>query len=171
MKNMVHFGFSIVIIIMTTLAFIWLDKIKESNEEVLDLIEQYDVKIEYAYKMRSVVLHRYNLLLTMLFIDDAFELDDKVNEFHEVGFGFRVARLALHALPMSKTEEKLHDLIDQATILPHQYNLRAAELFRTSGSRDEILKILREAKIPQNELLLLVEKFIELQRDGDEKNI
>lgn len=169
MKNMVHFGFSIVILIMTTLAFIWLNKIKESNEEVLDLIEQYDIKIEYAYKMRSVVLHRYNLLLTMLFIDDAFELDDKVNEFHEAGYGFRIARAALHALPMSKEEETLHDLIDQATILPHRFNIRAAELFRTSGSRDEILKILRDAKIPQNELLLLVEKFITLQREGDEK--
>ena len=166
---MVHFGFSIIILIMVTLAFIWLNKIKDSNEEVLDLIEQYDVKIEYAYKMRSVVLHRYNLLLTMLFIEDDFELDEKVSNFHEVGYGFRVARLALHALPMSNEEKKLHDLIDLATTIPHQYNLRAAELFRTFGSRDEILQILREAKKPQSELLLLVEKFIALQRENNEK--
>ena len=72
MKNMVHFGFSLVILIMTILAFVWLDKIEESNDEVLELIEQYDTKIEHAYVMRSAALYRYNQLLSLLIIDDPF---------------------------------------------------------------------------------------------------
>ena len=168
MKNMVHFGFSVVIIIMTTLAFIWLNNIKESNGEVLDLIEEYDIKIEYTFNMRSVVFHRYNLLLSMLLIDDPFEMDDKVNLFHEAASDFREARSALHALPMSAEEKRLHDLIDQATVLPHEYNLRAVELFRNNGPKSEIIKILNAAKKPQNELLKIVGRFIALQKENGE---
>ena len=81
MKNTVHFGFVAIIFIMTLLAFVWLGQIKSSNEKVLDLIDQFDKKIDYAHTMHDTIRTRQNLLLSMLVINDPFELDEKVQKF------------------------------------------------------------------------------------------
>ena len=53
MKNTVHLGFISVILLMILLSVFWLMQIKSSNESVLELIKQYNIKIEHAYTMRD----------------------------------------------------------------------------------------------------------------------
>lgn len=168
MKNMVHFGFSAVILIMTVLAFIWLDKIEESNETVLELIEQFDSKIEHAHTMQSVVSRRYNLLLSMLIIDDPFVIDEKVTEFHELAFEYRKSRKVLHSMPMSDEEKQLHIHIDEVSSVPQQHNLQAVEMFRADAPRHEIEKVIKLAQKNQDELIATLEHFVELQAGKDD---
>ncbi len=165
---MVHFGFSLVIFIMTILAFVWLEKIKESNETVLDLIEQYDIKIEQAYVMRSGVLYRYNQLLALLIIDDPFELDEKVSEFYGAANTVRDALRVLRSLPMDSIEVELHKRIDKETIAPQQYNVQIAEMFRDSAPKEEIIIIIKAAREGQAALLSVLDEFIALQKERDE---
>ena len=165
---MVHFGFSLVILIMTSLAFVWLDKIKETNETVLGLIEQSDTKIEQAYVMRLGVLYRYNQLLALLIIDDPFELDEKISEFYDAANSVRGALRVLRNLPMSPEEAELHERIDEATIVPQQYNVQVAEMFRDSAPKEEIIKLLKAAREGQAILLSVLDEFIALQKEKDE---
>jgi len=165
---MVHFGFSLVILIMTILAFVWLDKIQESNETVLELIEQYDTKIEHAYVMRSAVLYRYNQLLSLLIIDDPFELDEKISEFYHAADTFRSARRVLHKMPMSLQEVEIHKRLDERTVIPQQYNVQIAEMFRDSAPKEEIIVLLKAARDGQAALLSVLDEFVALQKDKDE---
>ncbi len=165
---MVHFGFSLVILIMTILAFVWLDKIQESNDTVLELIEQYDTKIEHAYVMRSAVLYRYNQLLSLLIIDDPFELDEKISEFYHAADIFRYARSALHEMPMSLQEIEIHKRLDEHTLIPQQYNVQIAEMFRDSAPKEEIIVLLKAAREGQAALLSVLDEFVALQKEKDE---
>lgn len=168
MKNMVHFGFSIIILIMTLLAFAWLSKIQDSNNQVMELIEQYDTKIKHANTMRNVVSRRYNLLLSNLLVDDPFEVDDRITQFYDQAFKYRQARKELHAMPMSEDERELHRELDRVSALPQQDNIKAAEMFRAGAPREEIEKILISARANQSELLDLLDRFVELQKSKDE---
>ncbi len=152
---------------MTVLAFTWLEKIKESNETVLDLIEQYDTKIEQAYMMRSGVLYRYNQLLVLLFIDDPFELDEKISEFYGAANAVRDTLRVLRSLPMDSIEVELHKRIDKETIAPQQYNVQIAEMFRNSAPKEEIIIIIKAARKGQDALLSVLDEFIVLQKERD----
>ena len=168
MKKVVHFGFSAVILIMTILVFIWLDKIEKSNETVMDLIEQFDTKIGHAHTMRAMVSRRYNLLLSMLLMDDPFEIDETVTEFYDNAFKYRQARAALHALPMGEGERKLHKLIDDISAKPQKDNIIATEMFRAGTPRKEIEKVISRARSNQAQLLETLDRFVQLQKDKDE---
>jgi len=168
MKNMVHFGFSIIILIMTLLAFTWLTKIQDSNNHVLELIEQYDTKIKHAHTMRNVVSRRYNLLLSNLLVDDPFEVDARITQFYDQAFKYRQARKELHAMPMSEEERELHKELDEVSALPQADNIKAAEMFRSGAPREEIEKVLISARANQSELLDLLDRFVELQKSKDE---
>lgn len=168
MKNMVHFGFSVVILIMTALAFIWLNKIKDSNDTVMELIEQYDTKIKHAYTMRNVVTRRYNLLLSNLLIDDPFEVDERITQFYAEAFNYLQARKELHEMPMSEDELELHRELDEVSAKPQADNIKAAEMFRAGAPRSEIEKVLISARTNQAELLSLLDRFVELQKSKDD---
>lgn len=168
MKGMVHFWFSIIILIMTVFSFVWLNQIKESNNTVLELIEQYDTKIKHAQTMRNVVSRRYNLLLSNLLVDDPFEVDERITSFFEIAYDYREARNELHALPMSEEERELHKELDEVSANPQQDNIKAAEMFRAGAPRKEIEKVLISAKANQAELLHLLDRFVDLQKSKDE---
>lgn len=168
MKSMVHFWFSIIILIMMIFSFVWLNKIKDSNETVLELIEQYDSKIKHAQTMRAVVSRRYNLLLSNLLVDDPFEVDERITEFFETAYDYRQARKELHAMPMSEDERELHEELDKVSALPQQDNITAAEMFRAGAPREKIEKVLISARANQTELLHLLDRFVDLQKSKDE---
>ncbi len=168
MKKTVYFGFFAVIFLMTILVFIWLGQIKGSNEKVLDLIKQYDQKIDYAHTMHDTIRLRQNLLLSMLVTDDLFELDTKIQKFYNIAAEYRQARQALHNLPMSDEEKKIHLLLDQQALKSQPVNDKAANMFDDGEAKTEIIKVINEAKKYQSELLQTLTKFVELQKSQDE---
>lgn len=168
---MVHFGFSFIILSMTILAFAWLNKIQDSNETVLELIEQTNVKIKHAQTMRAVVSRRYNLLLSNLIIEDPFEVDDRITEFFELAFKYREARKILHSLPMTQIEREIHNHIDAVSAYPQKYNIQAAEMFRAGAPRKEIEKVISSARLNQKDLLNILDQFVELQKGKSEKAV
>ena len=168
MKNTVHFGFVAIIFIMTLLAFVWLGQIKSSNEKVLDLIEQFDQKINYAQTMHNTIRVRQNLLLSMLVIDDSFEQDDKLQKFYHVASEYRLARNALQALPMTEEEKQLHKLLDKQASIAQPVNKRAAEMFQSGASKSEIIMVINEASRYQDKLLQTLQHFVNLQKTQDE---
>ena len=134
---------------------------------MLDLIEQFDTKIEYARTMHNAIRQRQLLLLSMLVIEDPFELDDKIQEFYEVAYDYRQARSALLALPMSKEEEAIHHLLDKQALLSQPENRRAVEMFTEERSKEEIIKVINVAQKYQAELLQTLQRFVALQKSKD----
>lgn len=168
MKNTVHFGFVAIIFIMTSLAFVWLAQIKNSNEKVLDLIEQFDKKIDYAHTMHNTIRVRQNLLLSMLVIDNSFEQDEKLQKFYHIASEYRLARNALQALPMTEEEKKLHKLLDKQASIAQPVNKRAAEMFQSGASKSAIIMVINEANRYQDKLLQTLQRFVNLQKTQDE---
>lgn len=171
MKNTVHFGFIAVIFIMTLLAFVWLGKIKDSNEKVLDLIAQYDNKINYAHIMHDTIRIRQNLLLSMLVTEDSFELDEKIQKFYNVASNYRFARSALHNMPMSDEEKQIHKMLDKQAKISQPVNNKAAEMFQEGESKESIISVINQAKRYQTDLLLTLQQFVELQKSQDEEAV
>jgi len=171
MKNTVHFGFIAIIFIMTLLAFVWLGQIKDSNEKVLDLTAQYDKKIDYAHIMHDTIRVRQNLLLSMLVTEDSFELDDKIQNFYNVALDYRLARIALHNLPMSDKEKQIHKLLDKQAKISQPINNIAAEMFQNGAARKNIISVINRAKYYQAELLHTLQRFVDLQKSQDEEAV
>lgn len=168
MKNTVHFGFIAIIFIMTLLAFVWLGQIKTSNEKVLDLIEQFDQKINYAQTMHNTIRVRQNILLSMLVIDDPFEQDQKLQNFYSIASDYRLARNALQTLSMTEEEKQLHKLLDKQASIAQPVNKRAAEMFQSGASKSEIIMVINEASRYQDKLLKTLQRFVDFQKAQDE---
>ena len=171
MKNTVHFGFVAIIFIMTLLAFVWLSQIKNSNENVLDLIELYNKKIDYAHTMHNTISLRENLLLSMLVIDDPFEKDEKLQKFYSIALNYRKARDALQNLPMSEKEKELHALLDKQASISQPINNRAAEMFQSGANKKDIFAAVHEASLYQDVLLQTLQKFVNFQKKQDQKAV
>lgn len=171
MKNTVHLGFLAIILIMSILAFFWLSQIKSSNEKVLDLISQYDQKIDHAHVMRDTIRERQNLLLSMLVTDDPFVLDQKIQKFYHIAQKYRLAREAMHKLPMTADEREMHNLLDKQALIAQPVNNKAADMFQEGLERKDILMVINEATRYQSKLLDTLEQFVELQKSQDEKAV
>lgn len=169
MKNTVHFGFIAIILITTLLAIFWLDQIKHSNEKVLDLIKQFDQKIEHARTMHNTIRIRQNLLLSMLVINDPFERDQKLQEFYDIASNYRIARNALQDLPMTTEERKIHELLDHQASMSQPVNKAAAEMFQSGKDKEDIILVINEANLYQDNLLRTLQRFVDLQKSQDEE--
>lgn len=168
MKNTVHFGFIAIILIMTALAFVWLGQVKNANETVLHMMDEMDTKIEYAHIMHDTIRDRHSLLLSMMIIDDPFEIDEKITLFHKVAYNYRKARIAIHALPMDDEERAIHQLLDDQANRSRPVNNKVVEMFSEAKPKKEIVTVLHSAQALQDDLLQTLEEFVKLQRSKDQ---
>ena len=167
MKKTVYFGFISVIFIMILLAIVWLGQIKKSNKTVLDLIEQFDTKINHAHSMHDAIRQRQVILLSMLVTEDPFERDDMLQAFYKYAFKYRQSRKVLHALPMNAEEKTIHRKLDELALRARPVNNEAAELIQTGASDKEVLIVINAARNLQKELLIHLDHFSELQEAQD----
>lgn len=171
MKKLVLFGFSAIILMTTILVLIWLGQIKKSNETVLGLIEQSNLKIEYANTMNNAIRDRKTLLLQLLVIDDPFEQDEYIARFYEAASGYRDSRRALLEMPMSQEEKELHELLDKQASLSQPENIRAVEMFRDRAPKSKIIEVMKLSTQYQNNLLNTLGNFIYLQKTKDKEAV
>ena len=164
MKNTVHLGFVAIIFIMTALAIIWLVQIKSANETVLDLVEEYETKIDHAQAMHNSVLHRKILMLAMLVSHDVFEIDDMQQKFSHHAYTYSEARKALHDFSMSNEEKKLHIVLDQQALKSEPINNRASEMILHGTSKEEVIKTINEADVYREVLLKTLAQLVEFQK-------
>lgn len=171
MKNTVYFGFIAVILLVTLLAFAWLAQIKNSNKAVLDLVEQSDIKINHAQIMLTTVRKRQILLFSMLVTDDAFELDEKIQEFYTIAADYGMARTALKKLPMTESERYIHKMLDAQILRALPENNLAVEMFADDKPKDDIAEVIQTARQYQSELIESLDHFVTLQKSKYTKAI
>lgn len=163
MKNTVHFGFISVILLMVLLSVFWLFKVKSSNDAVLDNIKEYDTKIKLAYLMRDATRSRQSNLLTMVVIDDPFELDAEINKFYAHAPVYRNARKVLFTMSMSNEERALHKLMDEQITIALPLSNQVVEMFANSEGKENILGVIDKVREAQAIFLATVDHFVELQ--------
>ncbi len=169
MKNTVHLGFISVILLMILLSVFWLMQIKSSNESVLELIKQYNIKIEHAYTMRDATRFRQANLLAMLAIQDPFELDKEIQRFYNYAYPYHMARKALFAMPMSEKERVFHKLMDEQTMESQPLSNRVVEMFANAEPKEKIVELINKVRVSQAELFRTIDSFVELQKNhGDD---
>ena len=169
MKNTVHFGFISVILLMVLLSIFWLFKVKSSNDAVLDNIREYDTKIKLANLMRDATRSRQSNLLTMVVIDDPFELDAEITKFYAHAPAYRKARKALFTMSMSNDERALHKLMDEQIKLALPLSNQVVEMFANAESKEKVLEVIDDVREAQAIFLATVDRFVALQtRYGEE---
>ncbi|MFK5914535.1 MAG: ATP-binding protein [Woeseiaceae bacterium] len=164
MKKVIYLSFASVILIMIALASAWLAQIKSSNDAVLALIKQSNIKIEYAYTMRNATRFRQNNILAMYVIDDVFELEEEILAFYKNAKPYRASIEALKLMPMSEDEVKIHKIMEGKTKISYPLNAKIVEMFRDNISKDKISPLLNEVRRKQSELYDSISKFIVLQK-------
>lgn len=105
--NLLYFAFGAIIFIIITLSVVGMLSYKSMREQLQQIVEVYNKRIELALKMRASSHERLILLNTMVNTEDPFERDDYYLKFREQGSKFLAAREELLLLDLGVHELSL----------------------------------------------------------------
>jgi len=164
MKYSVQLGFGIIILLMIASSGGVLYQTQHANSIVDELVSVTSTKIEYAYIMRSAIFQRANSLHIMLTIDDAFELDEEIFNFHALARPYREARSQLLALPMTERERLLHDRLRALAMASQPLSEHSAELMQVEAKHEDIVKALNIAREQRAPMFVALDELVSLQK-------
>lgn len=142
-----------------------LHQTSNTNATISNLVKISNAKIEYAHTMRDAIRQRQISLIYMLAINDPFERDEELMRFSEYTLPYRMAREALFQLPMDSREKAIHERLTMQTRVAQPLNQRASELLNLDTPEEEIRAAIEEAQASQQELFLILNELVLLQKE------
>ena len=103
-SNSIAISFVIIIILMLVQAILSLWRFSEVKTEFEQVVDVYNVRMELVQKMRVISRERAPILFTMINTEDAFDLDDLLIQFQELGSQYLAARGNLLATNLTDDE-------------------------------------------------------------------
>jgi len=107
MTNGIAISFGIIIIMMLIQASVSIWRFNEVRLEFEQVVDVYNLRMNLVQKMRVISRERAPILFTMIAAEDAFELDDLLMEFQQLGSQFLAVRDELLHTGLSEEETKL----------------------------------------------------------------
>lgn len=162
-KNLIGFGFLVILALMLALTVVSLTQINNVNAELEKVVEINNIKISSAHAMRDAIHKRAMILRNARLTEDPFEVDDYSLSFYQEAGKYRKARLKLIALGMDEKEEFLHHQLSETTILAQPLNDRAMSLLIEGGQDKEVIPAMQAAAEWQQAILSLLDDLIALE--------
>ncbi len=122
MTNGIAISFGIIIIMMLIQASVSIWRFNEVRLEFEQVVDVYNLRMNLVQKMRVISRERAPILFTMIAAEDAFELDDLLMEFQQLGSQFLAVRDELLHTGLSEEETKLLEKYRQLarSVVPEQ---------------------------------------------------
>lgn len=146
------YGFTIVILMMISLAFIALHSPMSNNREVNYQVSQQLEKINLIIELSTIIQNRTRFMQSMLLNDEKFIEDESWPNFNRLRGAYSETRQRLIPL-LSPREREIMGAIDRLDRDISDLNRQVSVLF-LNGSQDEASKILLQEVLPKTAPLL-----------------
>jgi diguanylate cyclase (GGDEF)-like protein len=165
LKIIIALGFAGVLALMGLISFISLSQLNAITRQMSTLLEETNAKNTAANSMRDSIRLRGDALFKMYLTDDYIERDQYRLQLSEHGLNYKKARDTLSSFHMSAREAKLLDQIIKRSRLAKLSNDIAAEHLLSNLPTAEIQDDLRLANEARQEMLISLDKLVDLQAE------
>lgn len=163
-RNIMRLGFASVLGLIFCLGILGLIQLHSSKSGMINIVELGDEKISLAIKMRDAIWLRALIIQRMRATDDFFRRDEKLKQFDEYSGAYQRAQDALSKMAMTAEETQLLETLSRLTRFAHPMNREAAEMLLRDPLPAEFNVVLENAVSTQQQLLQILDQFIELQK-------
>ena len=155
----------VILLLLLLLAITGMYQIRETNQNMSNLVHVNQMKVELAYSMRESIRLREISINKMLAMDDPFERDEEIIRFYQYAGIYRHARTSLLKLAMDEKERMIQDELTKVILVAQPLNKRAAELITAEAPRSQIFEAVRLATKQQQLLLKQLDLLVKLQNN------
>lgn len=171
-KLIIGLGFTGVLALMGMISFISLSQMNTITEQMSQLLNETNVKISAANKMRDIVRLRGETINKMYQTDDYFERDDYRQLINKQAVEYKKTHNNLDKFHKSAREAKLLDTLNKQTRRTKELNDIAADnLLSSSVSQETTLHDLYVANKAREDMLLGLDKLVNLQEESSKSKV
>jgi PAS domain S-box-containing protein len=157
-------GFGLSLLLMFALTWIGLRGLAETDARLQHIVQENTVKTQLATKMRDILRDRAISMLSIVVMTDAFEKDQEMIRFYELGTQYQQTRLKLDAMALRAEEKTLLQDIDNLTRINRPLMVKTIEL-GTEGYTYLAFDVLQREAIPkQRQLMRELNTLIDMQQ-------
>ena len=164
-RNIIRLGFASVLGLTFMLGLLGLYQLDKIKTNMTTIVEVGNEKTALAIKMRDAILSRALSLQRMLITNDYFRRDQELQRYYEYSGDYRIAREKLFAMRTTEKERELHEALQLLTRVAQPINREAAEMLMSDELPSNYESILEQAITAQQQLLNLLDKFVDMQKE------
>jgi signal transduction histidine kinase/CheY-like chemotaxis protein/HPt (histidine-containing phosphotransfer) domain-containing protein len=161
----IRLGFAVVLGLTVILGGMGLYQLNSVNASMSKIVTVNNSKIALASAMRDAIRLRALSINKMLATQDYFKRDAELLKFYEYAGDYRQAREQLIAMGMDRREKTIIETLRKHTKAAQPLVRRAAELLMDGERNEEFNRTIDQAMNKQEELLVLLDDSIELQKE------
>jgi PAS domain S-box-containing protein len=159
-------GFGLSLLLMAALTWIGLKGLAETDARLQHIVRENTIKTQLASQMRDIVRDRAISMLSIVVMNDAFEKDQEMVRFYQMGTFYQQTRVKLDAMPLNSAEKALLQDIDNLTRNNQPLMVRTIEL-GMDGYTFLAFEVLQREGIPmQRQLVRQLDELIALQHEA-----
>lgn len=163
-RNIIRLGFASVLGLTFLLGIVGLYQLDKIKTNMTTIVEVGNEKTALAIKMRDAILSRALSLQRMLITNDYFRRDMELQRYYTYSGDYREAREKLFSMQTTEKERELHEALQLLTRVAQPINREAAEMLMSEELPRNYENILEQAIIAQQQLINLLDKFVEMQK-------
>ena len=163
-RNVIRLGFTAVLGLTFCLGILGLYQLHSFKASMSTIVEVGNEKTALAIKMRDAIRMRALTIQRMLATNDFFQRDQELQKYYEYSGMYRNARELLFSMKMTREERELHQALQRLTRLAQPINREAAEMLLMDPLPGSFNDTLEKAIFAQQQLLGLLDQFVDLQK-------
>jgi signal transduction histidine kinase/CheY-like chemotaxis protein/HPt (histidine-containing phosphotransfer) domain-containing protein len=163
-RNIIRLGFASVLGLTFLLGIVGLYQLNEIKTNMTTIVEVGNEKTALAIKMRDAILSRALSLQRMLITNDYFKRDMELQRYYTYSGDYRQAREKLFSMQTTEKERELHEALQLLTRVAQPINREAAEMLMNEELPRNYENVLEQAIIAQQQLINLLDKFVDMQK-------
>jgi two-component system sensor histidine kinase/response regulator len=162
-------GFGLSLLLMLALTLIGLKGLAETDARLQHIVRDNTIKTQLANKMRDILRDRAISMLSIVVMSDAFEKDQEMIRFYELGSTYQQTRQQLEPMLMNNAEKALLGEIDTLTRNNRPVMVRTIEL-GMEGYTFMAFEVLQGEGIPMQRLLVKqLNTLIAMQQESTQR--
>ena len=163
-RNIIRLGFASVLGLTFLLGVVGIYQLNQIKANMTNIVEVGNEKTSLAIKMRDAILSRALSSQRMLVTRDYFRRDLELQKYYRYSGEYRKAREKLFAMQTTDEERELHEALQLLTRVAQPINREAAEMLMNDELPGNYESIMEQAIIAQQQLINLLDKFVNVQK-------
>lgn len=164
-QSRIRFGFFMVVLLMMALTFVGLKHMAQVNNQITNIVENNNVKIDLGQVMKNALHERALSMHSVAVLRDEFLQDDEFMHFNLMGVKYVLARQKLESLVLTDEEKIILGEIQTLTKETQPYVQEVIQLGLDTND-DTVFEKIRALAIPNQRLIAVqLQKLVALQQE------
>ncbi len=162
-RQVLRAGFSLVLLIIAFIVIFGLNRLTKVHESLAEIVNNEQVAIEMLFRMQQASRERSLLLYRIASIQDAFERDEQILNYRNLGAQFGEAHRKLKELQFNESEKALLDQQWEYALATQKIQKQAIDMV-TDGQTQAAQNLLSMQAVPaQNKILDAINSLLDFE--------